>query len=141
VAKIAVLIRITIMTSDLASASPSVFFAPGPTRLAEIDGLGGAGFQVEFTIPIKPDLRTRRASNEGCGIRAANIAEGYARATTKDYLHFVAIAKGSLMETGTVVMLAVRLTYLTEDQAKPAMDLITEISKLLGKRLSLLPKS
>ncbi len=29
----------------------------------------------------------------------ANIAEGNARATTKEYAHFLSIAKGSLMET------------------------------------------
>jgi four helix bundle protein len=49
----------------------------------------------------------------------ANIAEGHARATSRDYANFVAIAKGSLMETETFVMLAVRLGYLSEEMAAP----------------------
>jgi four helix bundle protein len=61
----------------------------------------------------------------------ANIAEGNARAATKDYAHFLSIAKGSLMETETFVMLAVRLEYVTSDQACPILALITEISKML----------
>lgn len=61
----------------------------------------------------------------------ANIAEGRGRATKPDFAHFVAIAKGSLMETETFVMLAVRLGYVQEAEAQPAMSLITEISKML----------
>jgi four helix bundle protein len=62
----------------------------------------------------------------------ANIAEGRARATRRDYLHFVAIANGSLMETETYLTLAVRLNYLANDEARPAFDLVTEIAKMLG---------
>jgi four helix bundle protein len=61
----------------------------------------------------------------------ANIAEGHARGSKKDYANFLAIAKGSLMETETFLTLAVRLGYLSSDQAAPAMQLITEISKML----------
>jgi four helix bundle protein len=61
----------------------------------------------------------------------ANIAEGHARATRKDFANFVAIAKGSLMETETFLMLAVRLSYLTEGEASVALGLITENSKML----------
>jgi four helix bundle protein len=61
----------------------------------------------------------------------ANIAEGHARSTRKDYAHFLAIAKGSLMETETFLMLAVRLGYLNNAAAAPTLELITEISKML----------
>ena len=61
----------------------------------------------------------------------ANIAEGNARSTAKDYGHFLSIAKGSLMETETFLMLAVRLTYLTSAQAECAFGLIIEVSKML----------
>ncbi len=61
----------------------------------------------------------------------ANIAEGHARATRKDFANFVAIAKGSLMETETFLMLAIRLSYVTEGEASVASGLITENSKML----------
>ncbi len=61
----------------------------------------------------------------------ANIAEGHARSTLKDYAHFLVIAKGSLMETETFLILAVRLGYLNNTQTEPTLDLITKISKIL----------
>jgi four helix bundle protein len=61
----------------------------------------------------------------------ANIAEGTARSTAKDYANFLSIAKGSLMETETLLMLAIRLEYLTQEQARHSLDLMTEISKML----------
>jgi four helix bundle protein len=61
----------------------------------------------------------------------ANIAEGNARGTRRDYASFLAVAKGSLMETETFVMLAVRLGYLSQAKADPSLMLVTEISKML----------
>lgn len=61
----------------------------------------------------------------------ANIAEGHARGTSRDYSNFLSIAKGSLMETETFLTLAVRLGYLSQEEAGPALGLITEISKML----------
>ena len=60
-----------------------------------------------------------------------NIAEGHARSTARDYANFLSIAKGSLMETETYVMLSVRLGYITPETAAPALQLITEVSKML----------
>lgn len=64
----------------------------------------------------------------------ANIAEGNARGGRKEYAHFLAIAKGSLMETETYVLLAVRLGDLAEDETVASLKLITEIGKMLTKR-------
>ena len=61
----------------------------------------------------------------------ANIAEGHARATAKDYAHFLAIAKGSLAEAETFLLLAVRLGYINEVTASPALSLCTEVGKML----------
>jgi four helix bundle protein len=49
---------------------------------------------------------------------AANIAEVHARATTQDFSHFLPVAKGSLMETETLLMLAVRLGYVSQHEAE-----------------------
>jgi four helix bundle protein len=61
----------------------------------------------------------------------ANIAEGNARSSRRDYAHFLSIAKGSLNETATFLILALRLGYLHEREAAPTLFLITEIGKML----------
>ena len=62
----------------------------------------------------------------------ANIAEGHARSTAKDFAQFLSIARGSLMETQTFIELAIRLNYLTTEIADPILNQITEISKMLS---------
>lgn len=47
----------------------------------------------------------------------ANIVEGSARASKRDYLHFLYIARGSLSEAEYFVHLAHRLSYLPDEQA------------------------
>jgi four helix bundle protein len=42
----------------------------------------------------------------------ANIAEGHARDSTKEFLHYISIALGSLAELETHLILAGRLSYL-----------------------------
>lgn len=62
----------------------------------------------------------------------ANIAEGAGRNGTREVLHFLGIAKGSLAETRTFLILAERLDYL---DAKPQSDLhrqAEEISRMLA---------
>jgi four helix bundle protein len=51
----------------------------------------------------------RRAASSA----AANIVEGSARETKKDYLHFLCIARGSLAEAQYFIHLAERLIYFS----------------------------
>ncbi|MBJ2161806.1 MAG: four helix bundle protein [Muribaculaceae bacterium] len=46
----------------------------------------------------------------------SNIAEGQARATTKDFLHFLTIAKGSLAEVECQIIISHDLGYISNDQ-------------------------
>jgi four helix bundle protein len=63
----------------------------------------------------------------------ANIAEGYGRGQRRDYARFLAIARGSLLETETLLMLAVRLGYLSAEEAQGVLSLVTEVSKMLTR--------
>lgn len=62
----------------------------------------------------------------------ANIAEGGARDSAADYSRFLAIAKGSLMEADTFLLLAVRLGYVTDKQTAGLHSLVTEVAKMLS---------
>ena len=61
----------------------------------------------------------------------ANIAEGQARSTSRDFAHFLILAKASLMETDTHVEIAVRRGYISEGSATDLFTLISEISRML----------
>ena len=72
----------------------------------------------------------------------ANIAEGHGRKSTGAYLNHISIANGSLMEVETLVQVASRLGYLTQDQDKDVLQRADEIGKMLsGLQRSLNPQS
>jgi len=62
----------------------------------------------------------------------ANIAEGKARGTTKEYAHFLSTARGSLMEAETHLLLAARIGYITDQDAAPSLALVDEVGRLIN---------
>ncbi len=88
-------------------------------------------YQLAGKLPSFENYRLVAQITRAAASVPANIAEGHARATRKDYANFLAIAKGSLMETETFLMLAIRLKYLVEEESVGALNLITEVSKML----------
>ena len=61
----------------------------------------------------------------------ANIAEGHSRGTRKDYANFISIARGSLAETETFLLLAVDVDLLPVDKVQPAIEKCHEVSRML----------
>ncbi len=61
----------------------------------------------------------------------ANIAEGHARGTRKDYANYVNIARGSLAEAETFLLLMVRTGLFDQGQAATALALIDELGRML----------
>ncbi|MSQ58922.1 MAG: four helix bundle protein [Betaproteobacteria bacterium] len=60
----------------------------------------------------------------------SNIAEGVARQGSKEYLHFLTVARGSLSELETQLLVARNLGYLQEDSA--IFTRVEEVFALLG---------
>lgn len=61
----------------------------------------------------------------------ANIAEGHGRGTTNAYINYLWIANGSLTELETHLVIAERLSYVSEEELAPAMDLIRQTGHML----------
>jgi four helix bundle protein len=62
----------------------------------------------------------------------ANLAEGSSRTSRKDQAHFSQIAYGSLMELACLLIIAVDLEFLSEDQERELREVIEAISRQLN---------
>ena len=62
----------------------------------------------------------------------ANIAEGNARGSRKEYAQYVSIARGSLAEAETFLTLAVRTELLDRDEATHALALADKLGRQLN---------
>jgi len=62
----------------------------------------------------------------------SNIAEGQGRSTTKDYIHFLHIARGSIQELETQIYLATRLTFMTQEGQNELLVKTNEVSRLIS---------
>ena len=61
----------------------------------------------------------------------ANIAEGAARQTKKEFLQFLHISQGSLSELDTLIALARNLRYLTEESLSTLDSHMIQIDKMI----------
>jgi four helix bundle protein len=68
----------------------------------------------------------------------ANIAEGWGRGSTKEYVQFLLIARGSLMELETHAIIARELTFLSQDQLTAIQNEVLEIGKMLNSLIQAL---
>ena len=70
----------------------------------------------------------------------ANMAEGYGRESTKEFLRFTSIARGSLLELETLIDIAVDLELLTDTEVISGLldecgRLVTSTRKSLKRRI------
>ena len=65
----------------------------------------------------------------------SNIAEGNGRASTGDYVRFLTIARGSVAEVETQLLIGVRLDFLSQEDIAAALSLIDEVGRMLNSMI------
>ncbi len=63
---------------------------------------------------------------------ASNIAEGYGRGSTSDYVRFLKIARGALYELDTQLQFAVELGYVSSSQFEEVNQHLLEAERVLA---------
>lgn len=81
------------------------------------------GFPAEERYGLTSQIRRASVSV------SANIAEGYARGTTSDFLRYLRIARGSIAEVDTLVEIAIELRLIAPDDG--VFDQIAEADRVL----------
>jgi four helix bundle protein len=71
----------------------------------------------------------------------SNIAEGFDRNGTAEFIQFLAIAKGSVAEVASQLYVAKDQNYLTADEFDQLTVLATETGRKIGALMSYLRKS
>jgi four helix bundle protein len=69
----------------------------------------------------------------------SNIAEGQGRGPTRDFVRFLCVARGSLQEVETQLILAARLGSMPQQRCDRLSDLIIELAKVINGLIRSIP--
>ena len=61
----------------------------------------------------------------------SNIAEGQSRNSVKEFIQFLSIARGSLAELETQLLICTKVNILSEDNIAEAQNITTEVGKMI----------
>ena len=62
----------------------------------------------------------------------SNVAEGQGRRSTGEFKHFLGIARGSLLETETQILLALELQYLSSEDSERLLAETAEVGRIIN---------
>ena len=93
--------------------------------------LAVASHALAKTLPRSEEFGLRSQIRRSAASIPANIAEGHGRVHRGDYVHHLSIARGSLAELETHVILGQRLALLSSSDVSSLLELADEVSRML----------
>lgn len=89
-------------------------------------------FPSEERFGLTPQMRRAAISIP------SNIAEGYGRGHRKEYVQFLQVARGSLMELETQLQIAVRLSFVDREPAVAVWKLCQRVAQIVYRMINAL---
>ena len=89
-------------------------------------------FELTNVGTFSKDYGLRDQINKASGSIMDNIAEGFERGGTKEFIQFLGIAKGSTGEVRSQLYRALDRNHLTKDQYATLIESTTKISKMIN---------
>jgi len=98
-------------------------------------------YSITKTGDFSHDFDLRSQIRKAAISAMSNIAEGFERSGTKEFIQFLAVAKGSVGEVMSQLYVAFDQNYITKSQFKQLYNLASETSKLIGGLMKYLKNS
>lgn len=86
-------------------------------------------YQITNESELAKDFSLRDQIRKSAISIPSNISEGFERNSNKSFIYFLIIAKGSCGELRTQLLLANRLSYISDEKFKILQDQCLEVSK------------
>jgi four helix bundle protein len=87
-------------------------------------------YRLADVLPKKEEYRLTAQITRAALSIPANIAEGNARGTRKDYANFVSIARGSAAELETLLLIALEANLAPDPEVRPLLARTEDISRM-----------
>ena len=94
--------------------------------------LGIAVYRLTKQLPDSERFGLISQLRRGAVSIASNIAEGYGRQSTADYIRFLRVARGCLYELDTQLLFAVELEYVGAAACGPLQEQSNECGRILA---------
>lgn len=93
--------------------------------------LAADAYRLTRLLPKQEEYRMASQIIRAAASIPANIAEGHGRGTRKDYAHFISIARGSLSELETFILLTRSLDLVDAAASDEVLHLAEEVGRML----------
>lgn len=98
-------------------------------------------FKLSRLKKFSSDWDLRAQINAASGSVMDNIAEGFGRRGNREFISFLSIASGSLMEVRSQILRAHDRSYISSISLEETLEIITEISKMISGLINYLKQS